>query len=348
VARGPSSTPTLADVAERAGVSLATASRVINGNPHPVTDQLKARVREAARELNFLPNAHAQALSRPAKFRTVGVILHDVKDPYFAEICGGILKEAGDARELVMLCNSYRDPAKELEYVELLRGQRVAAIIMAGGGLDDLDYSRRLAEQITPFLTAGGRVAFIGRHHVPGDAVLPDNVGGAARLAGAVLDLGHETIGVIAGPPLLTTTRDRISGLAGAMRERGLELDESRLVYSDFTRDGGKAAAARLLDASPDITALVALNDPMAIGALALLAERGIAVPDQISVAGFDDIPISRDVSPALTTVRVPMAELGARALALTLGEEHTGLRVEHMACELVVRASTAPPPAKA
>jgi LacI family transcriptional regulator len=348
LARVTTSAPTLADVAKRAGVSLATASRVINGNPHPVTDQLKQRVRQAARELNFLPNAHAQALSRPATFRTVGVILHSIDDPYFTEIAGGILKEAGRARELVMLCNSYRDPEVELEYVELLRGQRVAAIVMAGGGLDDLDYSRRLAEQITPFLSAGGRVAFIGRHHVPGDAVLPDNVGGAGQLMRALLDLGHAKLGVIAGPPLLTTTRDRISGLTAALRERGLELDDRHLVYSDFTRDGGHAAAAQLLDADPRITALVALNDPMAIGAIALLRERGIAVPDQVSVAGFDDIAISRDVIPALTTVRVPMAELGARALALTLGEEHTDLRVEHLPCELVVRASTAAaPPAR-
>jgi LacI family transcriptional regulator len=217
---------------------------------------------------------------------------------------------------------------------------------MAGGGLDDLEYSRRLADQITPFMTAGGRVAFIGRHHVPGDAVLPDNVGGAEQLARVLVELGHETIGVIAGPPRLTTTRDRLAGLSRAMRERGIELDPRRLVYSDFTRDGGGAAAAGLLDAEPSITALVALNDPMAIGALAVLAERGIAVPDEVSVAGFDDIPISRDVTPALTTVHVPMAELGARALTLTLGEEHGDLRVEHFACEVVVRASTAAAPA--
>jgi LacI family transcriptional regulator len=238
-----------------------------------------------------------------------------------------------------MLCNTYRDPAKVLQYVELLRGQRVAAIIMAAGGLDDLDHSRKLADQITPFLTAGGRVAFIGRHHVPGDAVLPDNAGGAGQLARALLDLGHTNIGLIAGPPLLTTTRDRISGLARA----GIHIDDRHLVYSDFTREGGAAAAAKLLVADPDITAVVALNDPMAIGALAVLAERGIPVPERVSVAGFDDIPFSRDVAPALTTVRVPMAELGARALALTLGEEHTDLRVEHLPCELVVRASTAP-----
>ena len=337
MARVASGAPTLADVAKRAGVSLATASRVINGNSHPVTEQLRTRVRQAARELHFLPNAHAQALSRPTAFRSVGVIVHDVKDPYFAEIAGGILKQAADARELVMLCNSYREPARELAYVELMRAQRVAALIMAGGGLDDLDYSRKLADQITPFMTAGGRVAFIGRHHVPGDAVLPDNVGGAAQLGRALLGLGHVNIGVIAGPPLLTTTRDRIAGLAGA----GLSVD--KLVYSDFTRDGGGAAAAALLDADPGITALVALNDPMAIGALALLAERGISVPGELSVAGFDDIPFSRDVTPALTTVRVPMAELGARALALALGEEHSDLRVEHLACELVLRDSTAP-----
>src|ERR687895_3000340 len=277
MARVASGAPTLADVAKRAGVSLATASRVINGNSHPVTEQLRTRVRQAARELNFLPNAHAQALSRPTAFRSVGVIVHDVKDPYFAEIAGGILEQA-DARALVMLCNTYRDPARELAYVELMRAQRVAALVMAGGGLDDLDYSRKLADQIAPFMTSGGRVAFIGRHHVPGDAVLPDNVGGAAQLGRALLGLGHVNIGVIAGPPLLTTTRDRIAGLVGA----GIRLDDAHVVYSDFTRDGGSAAAAALLDADPGITALVALNDPMAIGALALLTERGIPVPGQV------------------------------------------------------------------
>src|ERR687895_312119 len=335
MARVASSAPTLADVAKRAGVSLATASRVINGNSHPVTEQLRTRVRQAARELNFLPNAHAQALSRPAAFRSVGVIVHDVKDPYFAEIAGGILEQA-DARALVMLCNSYRDPARELAYVELMRAQRVAAIIMAGGGLDDLDYSRKLADQITPFMTAGGRVAFIGRHHVPGDAVLPDNVGGGEQIGRALRELGHERIGVIGGPPRLTTTRDRLPGLARA----GVGLD--RPGYKDFPRGGGPPAAAELLEAHADLTAIVALNDPMAIGTLALLTERGIAVPEQMSVTGFDDIPISRDVTPALTTVHVPMAELGARALALTLGEEHSDLRVEHFASELVRRARTA------
>ena len=342
-----SSAPTLADVARRAGVSQATASRVLSHSPHPVTPALRERVLAAARELNFLPNAHAQALTRPSRFRTIGVIVHDVKDPYFAEVAGGILHGAAAAGQLVMLCNSYRRPDRELEYIELLRAQRVTAIIMAASGLDDREYAEQLASQLVPFQSTGGRVAFIGRHHVAGDAILPDNVGGARQLAQHLIGLGHREVGVISGPPLLTTTRDRLSGFTGALRQAGVELAPDRIVYGDFTRDSGAAAALELLDRHPDLTAIFAMNDQMAIGALAALHQRGVPVPEQVSVAGFDDIPSSRDVTPALTTVRVPMAEMGQRAFELTLESARSELRIEHLPCDLIPRASTAPPPAR-
>jgi LacI family transcriptional regulator len=336
---------TLADVARRAGVSVATASRVVSGSAYGVSPELRERVMTAAQELNYVPNAHARALVG-ASTATVGVIVHDVSDPYFAEITRGIQRAASAADRLVMICHTYRDRERELAYVRNLHAQRVEAIIMAGSGLDDRVYSQRLAAQLDAFVGAGGKVTFVSRHHIPGDAVLPDNVGGAREMTRALIGLGHRNIGVITGPSLLTTTRDRFEGVRSAMREAGLALPPQNVVEGDFTRDGGYRAALALLDQAPGLTAIFALSDQMAVGALAALRERGIAVPGEVSVAGFDDISIARDVTPALSTVKVPMEQMGLRAMELALEPRSTELRVEYLPTEVLLRGSTAPPPA--
>jgi LacI family transcriptional regulator len=335
-------TATLADVARRAGVSQATASRVINDSSYRVTNELRGRVLAAAEELHYVPNAHAQALAR-ANTRTVGVIVHDVSDPYFSEITRGIQRVASEAGRLVMICNTYRDLERELAYVRLLHAQRVEAMILAGSGYDDRHFSQKLTAQVGSFTASGGRMSFIGRHHLAGDAVIPDNVGGARALGRALIELEHRHIGVISGPPLLTTTRDRLDGFRSALNEAGVVLQPNHVVNSDFSRDGGVQATYALLAQAPDISAIFALNDTMAVGVLAALRERGIAVPDDISVVGFDDIPITRDVTPALSTVRVPMVEMGTRAMELAVSPHESELHVEHLPTELVLRASTAP-----
>jgi LacI family transcriptional regulator len=333
---------TLADVARRAGVSVATASRVLNGSTRIVNAELRSRVLDAARDLRYVPNAHAQALVRE-RSAIVGVIVHDVSDPYFAEITRGIQLSAAEASRLVMICNSYRDPERELELVRLLHGQRVEALILAGSGLDDRDYTQALIPQIDAFIASGGHVAFIGRHTLGGSAVLPDNAGGARAAARMLVELGHRAIGVISGPGLLTTTHDRLSGFRRGLQELGVDLPPGLVVAADFSRDAGMCAACQLLDSQPELTAIFALNDLMAIGALAALRQRGMCVPDRVSVVGFDDIPIAADVTPALTTVRVPMAELGARAVQLALAPLDTPFQVEYLPTEVVVRASTGP-----
>lgn len=336
-------TPTLADVARMAGVSVATASRVISGSSYGVSEQLRERVMRAVSDLKYVPNAHAQALVGAAS-STVGVIVGDMSDPYFAEVTRGIQRIASRAGRLVMICNSFRDPERELAYLRLLHAQRVEAIIMAGGGVDDRAYSQKLASQIDAFTAVGGRVTFISRHHIVGDAILPDNVGGGRAIGRTLVELGHRRIGIISAPEHLTTTRDRMDGFKTALAEAGVTVAPNAIVQGDFSRDSGAEAAARLLEQAPDITAIFALNDAMAIGALGVLRSRGIAVPEQISVVGFDDIPSARDVTPALTTVELPMSELGARAMELALSQQGSAIRVEHVPTRVVLRASTAPP----
>jgi LacI family transcriptional regulator len=340
----PSSPVTLADVARRAGVSSATASRVINGSAKPVDEALRRRVVKAVEELRYVPNAQARMLAR-AERGAVGVIVHDVSAPYFAEITRGLQRVATDRGTLLVICNSYRDPVREREYVELLSAQRVAAMVLAGSGYHDPAATRDLNASLRRYHDGGGRVAVIGRHELIGDAVVPANTDGARELGSYLTGLGHRTIGVIAGPRELTTTTDRLGGLRTALKAARVTLPSSRIVYGDFTRDGGARAAAELLGAHPGITAIVAMNDSMAIGALATARARGLTVPADLSVVGFDDMPIARDVTPPLTTVRLPLVEMGARAMTLALGEHPPGsATVETTTAELVVRGSTAPP----
>ena len=330
---------TLADVAKHAGVSLATASRVINNSPHNVTESLRQRVLQAVEELHYVPNAHARALVQSST-ATVGVIVHDVSDPYFAEITRGIQQVAAEANKLLIICNSYRHAERELAYVDMLHAQKVDAIVIAGSGRNDRQFSANMARRIEMYTRGGGRVAFIGRHPVAGDVVLPENVRGGQIVGEYLVGMGHRHIGVITGPAFLTTTEDRLYGFNSILQQAGVELPPEYIVECDFSRDGGQEAAQELLGRSLPLTAIFALNDLMAVGAMAALREQGLALPHDISVIGFDNIAITRDVTPALTTVDVPLVEMGALAMQLALAPPEPTFRIEHQPVKLIIRDS--------
>ena len=334
---------TLADVARLAGVSPATASRIVNGSAKLVTEELRARVLSAVAELQYVPNAHAQHLAR-AQRSAVGIIVHDVSDPYFAEITRGLHRVATGHGRLVIICNSYRDPDRELEYVELLRAHQVAALILAGSGYHDAAFTGTLHRKLEAYLRTGGRLTLIGRHELAGNSVVPENEPGGYLIGSEVFRLGHRRVGVIAGPRVLTTTSDRLAGVRRAAREHGRTVPARRVAYANFDRDGGTAAATDLLDADPGLTAIIALNDSMAVGALAAVRARGLTVPHDVTVVGFDDMPVARDVTPALTTVRLPLVEMGARAMTIALEPAGIEPRIERIPAELVRRDSAAPP----
>jgi len=336
------STPGLSEVARLAGVSESTASRVLT-NSRPVGSALRERVLDAAARLDYSPNPHARALAS-SRDSSVGVVVHDVTDPYFSEILRGALDAAEATERILLICNSYRDVDRELAYIRHFRMQRVHALLLAGSGRLDREAGAQITSEILAFERAGGRAALIGRHDAVGDSVQPDNVAGGQALAQHLVSLGHRRIGVVTGPPLLTTTHDRLVGFRRELSSLGVELGEDRIRPGNFTRSGGEAAGHQLLNAHPTLTAIVALNDVMAIGVLAALRAHGRQVPADVSVAGFDDIPVARDLSPALTTVHVPMFELGRRAFELALGPADAGFRIDRLATELVVRESTGRP----
>lgn len=332
----------LVDVAEEADVSIAAASRALSGSTG-ISDTVAKHVREVAAQLGYVADVHARTLAGGAS-SSIGLLVHEIGDPYFSEIASGVLSVGARQGLTVQICHTGRDPDNELVQIRTLIANRVRAIIIAGSGYVDARMQAAARRELQAFQEAGGRVAVIGRHHLGTDAVLPDNVAGGRSIAAHLLSLGHRRIAFAVGSRALTTVTDRLDGAGQALAAAGLSIDDLPLVESAFTRVGGKEATQRILDAHPEVTAVIALNDDMAIGVLAALRARGIGVPTHISVAGFDDVAVAEYLSPGLTTVRLPMAEMGEQALILALKPRSARPRKRPTGHSLVVRESTAEP----
>ncbi|MGP3922931.1 LacI family DNA-binding transcriptional regulator [Streptomyces sp. 8N616] len=356
---------TLADVAARAQVSSATVSRVLSGN-YPVSEATRARVLRAVDELDYVLNGPASALAA-ATSDLVGILVNDIADPFFGIIAGAVQSEIGGrlpngrgGEKLAVVCNTGGSPERELTYLTLLQRQRAAAVVLTGGAVEDPEHAAAVTAKLGRLSAAGTRVVLCGRPPLtaaPGaDGEAPpaavtlafDNQGGAQRLTEHLLALGHRRIGYIAGPADRTTTRYRLEGHLAALAAAGLAEGAKRLtVHGLYDRASGYDAALELLRRSPDLTAIAAANDSIALGVCAALRDRGLRIPEDVSVTGFDDLPFSVDAVPALTTVRLPLHEAGARAGRLAMGRETPppgGLAT--IRADLMARASTAPPPA--
>ncbi|BBH63659.1 LacI family transcriptional regulator [Actinoplanes sp. OR16] len=331
----------LIDVAQRAGVSLATASRALAGR-EGVSEEVANRVRQVSAELGYVANPYARTLAG-GNSSTVGLIVHQIDDPYFSEIAGGVIQLAGEQGLLVQICHSGRDPEHELRQIRNLIAQRVGIIIVAGSGYGDPRMEAEARTVLSGYQQGGGRVAVIGRHALGADAVLPDNEAGGHALGSHLLELGHRRIALVAGTPELNTVIDRMAGVAAALRSFGLSIEDMPIVHTDFVREGGRIATEKILAEHPDTTAIIALNDAMAMGVLAVLRERGIPVPQRMSVVGFDDVSVAGDLAPSLTTIRLPMTDMGRMALELALKPLATRPRRRATGQRLIIRDSTGP-----
>ncbi|GAA1675084.1 LacI family DNA-binding transcriptional regulator [Kribbella yunnanensis] len=328
---------TLLDVAQRAGVSVATASRVLNGGDRVPRPELQERVKAAADELGYTPNAQAQALAKSST-NVVGILVHDIEDPYFAAIANGVMRAADERNLLVMMASTFRDAEREIAYLASLRAQRARAAVMIGSRRTDEESLARTASEVSSFLNSGAGLALVSQSGMPAHTIEPDNRAGAAELARSLAGQGWRKFGILGGPDALATARDRRDGFVAGLADSGLE--PVAIQAGDFTRDGGYAAVEQLLDRGVELDCLFAVNDVMAVGAMSALRARGVDVPGQLGVAGFDDIATLRDVWPGLTTVRLPLEQMGRRALELAIeGGEAT---TETFKAEVVLRESTA------
>nr|WP_221209668.1 LacI family DNA-binding transcriptional regulator [Leifsonia aquatica] len=316
----------MTDVAAHAGVSLATASRALNGSARKVNPELQDRVLASARTLGYSANVQAQAVARGTS-NVVALVVGDIADPYFASISSGVVRVA-DERGLIVTITAtgpYSGPesmAREEAALDALRGQRPRAVVLAGSRVAGA--GTRVGDR--------ERVAVIGTGAADLRTVDVDNRGGAAALATQLLALGYEDFAVLAGPEELVTVRDRVDGFRSV-------VPAARVVHAEFTRAGGHRAMSGLLAAGDRPACVFAVSDVMAIGAMAALREAGIAPGAEVAVAGFDDIPLVADVTPALTSVALPLADIGARALELALADDPSP--AVPVVAEVRLRAST-------
>ena len=336
----------ITEVARLAGVSIATASRVLSSADYAVSAPTRQRVLEAATRLDYVPNALARGLHK-RQVPVVGVNVHDITDPYFSEVVRGVEDRAGDAGYLVIICSSDRDPEREVSYVRLLRSMRAGAVIFASSGFDDPAFNAALDNHLAGMRAYGAAVVHLSPHARREPEVSVDNAGGIAAMVEALVALGHREIAFLAGPTSLSVARQRLEGYRDGLAAAGRPFDERLVEHGGLSQVGGAVGVDRLRARGASFTALCCANDLLAIGALRRFEELGIHVPRQVSVAGFDDIEMAAMTAPSLSTVRLPLRELGRRGFDYA---DHvlSGEQPEHevMPTSLVMRESTAPPPA--
>lgn len=329
------------DVAERAGVSIGTVSNVIN-RPDIVSTRTRAKVEAAIQELGFVPNASARRL-RGVATRTIGVIVPDVSNPFFTDLARGAEDAANAADFLVIVCNSDESPVKEEHYLNMLEAQQVDGICITPASRTSLQKSptfRRLLERNVALAVMDGRLPGVDTCFAT-----VDDVRGGALAAEHLLSNGHSSFVWITGPDSIPQCYDRERGIRSALSALPEEA-VTRVQVPSMTTDSGLAVGHRLVDEGFKQTAIICANDLLAFGCLRAFLERGIRVPDDVSIIGYDDIDFARVAAVPLTSIRQPRRELGRAAAELVLaqcsGSAQVPTREVIFQPALVARESTA------
>ena len=331
------SAPTLHDVAAAAGVSLATASRVLNGSTRKVAESYRERVQAAADELGYTANLSAQATAKGTS-AIIALLVADIADPYFGQLASGVARGADEAGLVVTIAITERDAAREMRLIRALRGQRPRGLILAASRSSD-SAAPELQHEFDALGRTGGRVVAVGPGAGDVRTVLIDNEGGARALGAALAERGYRSAVIIGAQEGVRTSDDRIAGFTDGFASGGGSVD--RVYRGAFTRDAGEVAMREALaDGIPSGTLIFAISDVVAIGALSAMREAGREVGPDIALAGFDDIPTARDVTPPLTTVRVPLEDVGYQTLRAAVDDawefDPAAIRLE-----VLLRAST-------
>ncbi|MGH4027869.1 LacI family DNA-binding transcriptional regulator [Actinomycetota bacterium Odt1-20B] len=341
---------TIRDVAARAGVSVATVSRVLAGN-YPTSTASRAKVLRAVKDLDYVANAHARALAGAGR-KMIAVLMYDVVGSFYGEVAQGVEMEAARHGRLTLVASTGSDPERELALVQMMREQAAEAVVLVGGVTQDEEYRSRMARYAEALAAAGSRLVLCGRPapapDVPALVVEYDNESGAHAITSHLLSAGHRRIALIGYSPGNTTGDDRVTGYLRALDDHGVPRQEAILHGVGFGRHNGYQAMRELLekaDGKPEFTAVFGGDDRAAAAACTALREFGLRIPEDVSVVGYNDDPVAGDVVPGLTTVHIPGEELGRMAVRRALAGGPRGAQERHvLGTHIVVRESVRAP----
>lgn len=333
---------TIEDLARAVGVSKSSVSRALNGVPGGVTAEVADRVRAAAERMGYVPNMLAASLKNQTT-RTVGLVLPDLGNPFFALVAAGIEAEISSAGYTLLVANTANDHTRETLLTRTLLERQVDALLIASTGPS--------GNHLELAIDRGVHVVLVDSHprKLMTDCVMADNKGGSAAAIAHLLDLGHRDIGVITGVPSEdSSAAERLEGVRRSLRQAGVDLPASRFASGDYVMGRAEEVAKKLLEPRDRPTALFVTNNLMTTGTLRAIHAFGLRVPDEISLIGFDDMDWYPVADPPVTTVAQPAYEIGARAAQRLLmrirSKRQLKPRTILLPTELIVRGSTAPP----
>lgn len=330
---------TIKDIAKKANVSITTVSRVLNNKTEGIGEETRKRVLDIIEELDYRPNTIARSMVTK-QTNTIGLIIPDIRNPFFPELVRGVEDFANDAEYSVFLCNTDGSIKREVEALRLMKEKNVDGIVFT--------YSHATTKH--PFQS------LVHRHRIPvvlldrgldGEiysGVYTDNEKAGYIATKHLIDLSHVQIGCITGPEHVQNSKDRLKGYMKALKRAGIPIDHRRIVSGDYQLEGGYRAAKALLEKG-HVTAIFAFNDLMAFGVYQAAAEMGVAIPDDLSVVGFDNLKYNRLLQPKLTTIEQPTYEMGKTATELLLQQIRESKRVKtqtiYLDPSLIIRNST-------
>lgn len=332
--------PTLKEIADATGVHVSTVSRVLRQDTPPDGwSKTALSIRQVADELGYTPNRWAASL-RTRRTQVLGVVMPRLDDFVIATMFQGVQRAAEDANYSVLLSSPGDSPEEIRRAVELLAGRQVDGLMLTS--------VHRPGDEFLDSLRTGGIPILLANRHADSarPAVVEDDLLGGVLAARHLLELGHRVMGVVAGPAHASTAHDRVIGFVEEVKRAGLTVPSGWIVTSDFEVAGGVEAARYLLTRDPRPTAIFAVNDTAAIGVLGVARDLGLAIPDDLSVVGFNDIPTVSQLPVPLTTIRSQAREMGAEAVRKLLRlVEGKPIESARLPVELVVRGSTGPAP---
>jgi LacI family transcriptional regulator len=333
---------TIYDIAQEANVSVATVSRVIN-NTAPVRHSTRTKIMDLIRKYNFQPNALARSLTKK-ETGTIGIIVPDITNPFFPEVFSGIEQEARDKGYTFLLCDSSSNYERESQYMNILREKQVDGILFMGGRINLIDCSPILIEEVVdtakrvPLVLVNGNLTGSLLHRV-----ITDEIMGAEMATQHLIDLGHKDIAFIGGKASISTTTQKVRAFKKVMRANGYEVRNEWVLHADYSIEAGKQLMNQILELLNSPTAMFCVNDFTAVGAVKSAIKAGVRIPQDMSIMGFDDIPLATAINPELSTI-TQKTELLGRTSVQILHKLITKQKVKKLTViepELIIREST-------